>query len=456
MTGCRLEDVCFIGRQTTDADPSRTDVSTFVIADHPRERRSARVRSKIGKITFKDLDAENMSIERCEITGDVLFDNCMLSGATFVGDPGHDDELGTRRVEGELRFINGCDLTAAEFNGLSFTDVHSLRIADCDAGGSLFLDVAMNGERSRPAAVFERTDLSGALILGSSLRHVEFVGENDAEGFASTLMPTLTVKPGPKKGKHLPAVFSQVGFRDIAMPGFVFQEISVEDDIRFEHCDLGGGTIGRLDKRNTERLRATGDLHFIDCRMDAIEFSFLQFTDESIKIRGCDCKGALFQEIGFDLVSNKEDGLLVEASDMTGALFLDCQITRATFSGASREDLSPGVTMTFRESKGDRADLGHTSIENYVLDGGSFEGLAITGSVDIRNCSLLRTKFEDIEFEGEAHLDISESDLLYAQVDPRLVSDQRHFRMTDHQRAGVESLLPHQALLQLQSLPESS
>jgi uncharacterized protein YjbI with pentapeptide repeats len=455
MTGCTLEDVSFVGRTSTSDDPERSDASTFVISDRPAERRSERVPSNIADITFKDLDAENMSMERCNIRGDVRFENCMLSGATFLGDPGVQDKLGTRHVEGRLIFEKGCDLSAAEFNGLSFSNEHPLRISDCTAGAALFHDVSMSGSGPAAlAAVIERSDLSGASLLGCALRWVSFCGTSDDDGKALTPMPTMTVKPHVKRGLTLPAVLSRVRFENIAMPGFVFQEISIEDDVAFEGCDLGGGTIGRLDRNCSDRLEATGDLHFADCRMDAIEMSFLQFTDESIRIRNCDCKSALFQEIGFDLESNREDGLLVDSSDMSGVLFLDCQITRARFSGKSSRKLSKAVTMTFRETKGDRADLGHTTIENYILDGGTLEGLAILGALEIRNCSLLRTKFEDLEFLGDAYIDITSSDLLYAQVDPRLVSDEVHFRMTQEQRDAAACQLEHESLLKLQAIAE--
>lgn len=440
MKGCVLEDVHFKGHEA--ADGTRTDISAFSITDRPADSRHRKgVPSKISNIAFTNLDAENLSIERCHIQGNIDFHKCMLSGATFLGDPGVSGA--TRRANGSVAFDRKCDLTAVEFSGLAFVDGNTLTFDDCDLGGAVFYDVQIHGlDAEHPGGVFTRCDLAGALFLGADLRHVHFLGQSDKLDDA----PTLVARPGRKAGKRLPTVMDSVLFRWMAMPGFVFEDVRVDGDICFDSCDLGGGTIGHVNPKDTSRITVGGDLSFENCRMDAIELNHLQFTDESIQIKSSQCDNARFHEIGFELVREQEDGLLIDDSNMSGALFLDCEIKRATLSGITGE-LTEARAVMFHESENDRAELSSALIENYVLDGGLFEGLVITGEVIFRSCSLLRTKFSGLDFDEGAVIDVRESDLLYAQIDAELLESTDRFLLTHEQREALSVMMPFEESL---------
>jgi len=433
--GCTFEDVTISGP---------ADVSTFVISDKPRTARTKHVPSTIARLRFENLDAENISIERCTIIDDITFSNCMLSGATFVGD------AKTRRLRGDMIFIDDCDLSAAEFRNLHFTADHQLRIKGCRAQGAFFREVAIVGEGAdRPAGLFDQTNMAGALIWGCTLSFCRFTGTSEARAS----MPTLVMRPiidESSKEIGVPTRVSNLVFMDVDMPGFLMQDVEVTDDLEFLRCDVGYGSVGQSSGRSDNRLRVRGDLIFDDCDMTAIEFSALQFTDESVRIRNSICNSAMFYDVRFDRRSEREVGLLIDNSDLTGALFWDCEITRAQFRGKSDTSPTPAISMTFRKTEGDRAVLGDVVIENYVLDGGAFEGLSLVGPVRVTNCSALRTKYTDLVAENGGFLDLRESDVLYAQVDDDLLANGDTVRFTAAQKEAAGCQKAYEGQLRFQ------
>jgi len=266
-------------------------------------------------------------------------------------------------------------------------------------------------------------------------------------------MPTLVMRPIIDEGSkeiRVPTRVSNLVFEDVVMPGFMLQDVEVSDDLEFLRCDVGYGSVGQSSGRNEIRLRVRGDLIFDECDMTAIEFSALQFTDESMRIRNSVCNSAMFYNVRFDRRSEREVGLLIDNSDLTGALFWDCEITRAQFKGESENKPTPAISMTFRKTEGDRAVLGDVVIENYILDGGAFEGLSLVGPVRVTNCSALRTKYTDLVAENGGFLDLRESDVLYAQVDDDLLAGDETLLFTEVQKEAAGSQKVYEARLRFQ------
>lgn len=437
--GCTFEDVTFAG--TAD---NRMDASSLVISDRPKTDRTPRVPSVLARLRFENLDAENMSLERCKVIDDIVFKDCMLSGATFSGDSR------TRRLEGDMIFTDDCDLSATEFRKLDFTSEHQLQMVGCRGQGAFFREVTFSGDPGgQPAGVFTETDLAGALFWGCDMTHCRFSG---IPGEPAD-MATLTIRPivdRKTRDVRVPARVARLTFEHVNMQGFLLQDVEILDDIFFTDCDAGYGSIGRKDPSKWGRLRAHGDLVFDRCDMTAIEFSGIQFTDESLRILDSVCTSAMFWDVGFDRESEREVGLLVEASDLTCALLRDCEITRALMTGKSADEPSRAVSMTFIETKGDRAVLGDVVITNYVLDGSSFEGVSLVGPVRIVDSSLLRTKFTDLLTEEGGYLDVHESDLLYAQIDESLIADEAALIVTGPQRMAAESQRHYEDSLRFQ------
>ncbi len=447
MVDCTLDGVAFTGPLDTQDGRQRGPASAFTIRGRPDSETPCR----IANVSFKGLQADNLSIEGCEIDGDLSFEDCILTGAEIVGYGGGKMASEAREIGGSITFKSGCDVSATKFAGLRFSAAHMLEMSDCVARGTLFSDVAFLGDSLvRPAAVFHCSDLGGASFIGSELRGARFSGLVDEAGRPQTPMPSLVVLRGGG-GTTLRPALAQVAFENMLMPGFVCRDVAIDGDVTFKNCDLGGGGITQTDDGQSTRLSVKGDLCFENCVMDAIEFSRLEFHDEPLRIAGCDCKGALFNKLAFLSEGEQDNGLLVDRSDLSGALFLDCQISHSRLMGDSSKHRSEALSVSFRETPGHSASLSDLVVQDYDLDGATFQGVAVKGSLVFRGCSLLRAKFSDLAIEADAILDLTRSDLLYAEVDPQLIEDKARFRITGEQRKAILAQREHEDILRLGS-----
>lgn len=443
MVACTLRDVDFDATEAASA-------TAFTIRGRAGEDGSIVAPSYLANLNFKGLELKNLTIEGCEIEGDITFDACSLVGAELIGLSNTDSPA--REIGGTVLLENGCDASAMKFATLHLTPEHPLLLRDSALSGALFEDVDFEGEGlDSPAGVFTHTVMGGSSFLGCRLHGVRFEGATDQNGDPATGMPSLVILPGQDLAGVEPSI-GCVAFENMFMPGLTIRDVPITDDVRFVNCDLGGSGIVASVTDDLLRLPVDGELAFAGCVMDAFEFSRLRFSERPLRMVDCDCNGALLRGIVFPETSGGDGNWLVSNSDLRGALLLDCQATGVRLSGMSASGRSSALSLAVRgtgESPVSPAFIGDWLVEGYDLDGAVFEGLDASGVIAFKDCSLLRSKFARLELAEAARVDVRQSDVLYAEVDLGLADDTNRFLLTEDQRQALSDQAKHEDILRI-------
>jgi len=141
--------------------------------------------------------------------------------------------------------------------------------------------------------------------------------------------------------------------------------------------------------------------------------------------------GTIFPSDGAD----GQPALLMNAVDLRGCVFAGCALPTASFTGGGEDaPLTPAWGLVFRGNQ-----VGEVAFSQYDCDGASFETVDVQRRLSFEDCSLLRSKFSGITASHEgAMLDLSTSDVLYAEIDDALL-DSPSIAIRPEQREASKS-----------------
>lgn len=428
--GCELRDTVFLGKKTESVGIDRTESMTLVIRHI--ESDDGPILSVLDTVRFLDLDLNNASYMRCRIEGPVTFENCDLSGGTFAGS--HED--GSSRIAGHLRFRDGCQLTAMEFNTLNFTG-WDFEISDCSAAGVYFYDVTLAPDkRDGHVARFTRTDMPGSVFKGCRIHGVLFEGAPKKLASLETLVFRGT--------SELSSTLGNCSFEKITMENFTFDSVAIDGPLSFSESKLTGGTVG---SDNPLRPMQIGGDFIIEneCDISAIEFKNCRFEDNaSLIMRGGSCRGALFDNLVTGGTPVKP-AVNMDGVDLSGTVFLGCTLGTVLCSGVGKGGiLTPAWGLVIRGGECP-ARIGNVVFNGYDCDGGSFRDIAIAERLEFQNCSLLRVELSNITaLSEEAQVDVRTSDVLYAEIGGDLLDGSAPAISSSLPRDGILVILPGQ------------
>jgi len=415
--GCELRHAMLAGSGQLAVDESSTlnVARTVVMKDGPN------LPMVLDDVRFKDLDMENFSLENCTVEGPIGLDACKLSGGTIRSARGSVSKA--RTLRGSLTFENGCDLTALEFNGLDFTS-SSLVVRDCAAASLYFEDVRLpstgNGSwRAEfagchmPGVLFQFCDVHGLWVHGTN-----FHPEPKA--------PTFIVRGGHEAGS-----FGDCRFEDTDLENFTFEAVVIDGPIEFVRCKLSGGTLAGLpaDRESGclgEPLRIKAWLTFSHgCDLAAVEFESVAFEGGGLVVTDSSCNGMLLRDVDASTVGDKAV-MTFDRTTLAGAVVLNSRIHGLRVQGQRvTRDLSSCQGLTIRSTTDRSAALGDAVFANLNLDGLVLENVSLTGRVCFPGCSLLRSRFAGLQRKSaDGIVDLTDSDLLYADVDHLLRGEQ--------------------------------
>lgn len=430
FVGCHLPGTCFKGeirQRKDDLPPSLTPCQTVVIKGTPG------LHSFLADAHFANLNMEGFTFSDCQLKGDIEFDDCQLSGGTIEFGP--DSSLDARLIRGRLWFHNHCDLAALEFDNLDFSEGR-LEVEDSRAASLLLSGVTLpSTEDAQPRARFADCFMPGVLFDNSTVHGLHLLG---SEGKPPAHASALIVRGGS---------FGECVFCNANLENVTFEDVEIDGDLRFEACSLAGGTIACVRPKDTSGTPNTmlvrADLVFTQkCNLRAVEFRGVVFEQGRLIVRDGFCDGMIMVGVTARSQEGNEPVIELTSTSLNGLILLGCDISGLVATGQRTENsLTLGWGVEVR--KGDKSmALGNAKFTDLDLDGLVMQGVEVDGLVTFARCTLLRSLFADITSRSEAgRIDVSQSDLLFAQVDEQLRSSAATIspilRMGDGQLDGV-------------------
>ena len=165
----------------------------------------------------------------------------------------------------------------------------------------------------------------------------------------------------------------------------------------FERCSLDGATVGaEPDKDGNLNYVNADNLVFKNCDLSGMEMKNIRFLNGSLELKASSAKGAVFEHI---ILPKKADGNRATFNDvdLTGAVFLGCELYDTEFLGIPHSEDDPKYTtealmLVFRN-----LDSGDSSIPtvldnvhfSYIdMENFSFLRCHINGSIEFSHCNL--------------------------------------------------------------------
>ena len=273
--------------------------------------------------------------------------------------------------------LDSCDLSRTMFRDCLFGAATVLK--GCTLDGALFEDSEMSG------ATFDRCSLDGAAIsagcdatgvtfLGGSMRFADFKGASFAD-----------------------CTFQGADGAQLAMRNLQLVGCTLSGTTTFTACALDGATIGvQADESESEpEPMRPGDLVLAQCDLKGAEFTSMHFHDHALKMTDTTARGAIFVDVTFDA---RDDGLALEFEDvdLTGAVFIACQLRTAAFRGAERlrdgsereATKTPAHTLVFKSAKWQPSILDQVEFSAYDMENFSLLDCLLEGPVSFDYCSL--------------------------------------------------------------------
>ena len=434
FVGCRLPRACFAGdrrlREETGPD-SATPCKTIVIKGLPG------LPALLVGARFSRLDMENFTFSECELRGDIEFDDCELSGGTIKASP--DSESGARKVLGNLRFRNDCDLAAVELSGLDFSD-GSLELTDCRAPSLRLQGINLP---SRPGGA-PRASLVGCHSPGLLFQDCVVHG---LEVRGSEARPRPSVAALIVRGDRLRS-FGDCSFRDVDLENFTFENVEIDGHLEFRNCSLAGGSIAgasatsEAEESGRTALIVQADLRFTEgCNVRAVEIRTVDFEGGRLLVSDSACDGMIL----IDVLARSLGGrpvIEMTRTSLEGVVLDGCNISGLVVSGLRTESsLTGGQGMTVRSNERPMR-LGNATLEDLDLDGLVMDDVTVDGSITFARCTLLRSRFTRIRpLTDRDFIDVSETDLLFSQIDEQILASVKTsspvLRMGDGQLDGA-------------------
>ena len=287
----------------------------------------------------------------------------------------------------------GCTIHGVDFSGLTlrhcdlsrtlFVDCvfdSATKFVDCELIAALFRDCSMSGTRLEgcdldSAAISSGCVFDGVTIEGGSFRFAEARGAilRDCR-FEGT--------PGAP----------------LAMRNILLVNCSLEGTTEFTECSLDGATIGtEAERGDTDQdavMLTPGHVSFERCDLKGAELSSMDFGAHSMTLVDTIARGAVFTELTFDRRDRGEVAVRFDDVDLTGAVFIGCELRHASFTGVERArqgtkpSLTPCRTLVMKSVPGlpmvlDDARFAHLDMENF-----SFENCVVEDPITFAHCSL--------------------------------------------------------------------
>lgn len=409
FVGCSLPRARFEGaaRDRGTGAPAMTPCATVVFKGVPG------LPASLSGTRFANLQMDNFTISDCELTGDVEFESCQLSGGTIVGDPESENDVA--HVRGCLRFHSGCDLAALEMNGLDFSE-GTIEVVDSAAPSLLFLGVNLpEAPEGKHRILLSGCEMPGLLFLDCAVHGLVMEkGSSNAKASA----PTLIVRGGNRFRS-----FGNCVFHDADLENFTFENVVVNGPLWFTGCALSGGTVGGYsdEAQGRQPLRVEADMAFADgCDLAAVELRTVDFIDSHLTITDSACDGMILIDVTSESVVGRP-GIEITDTSLNGVVVLGSRIAGLTVTGSrDRGSLTTAWGLTIRSGSTPMV-LGDAAFTNMDLDGLVVKDVRLEGPVTLTGCTLLRSLFADIQAGNDAAcIDVRESDLLFTQVDEPL------------------------------------
>jgi uncharacterized protein YjbI with pentapeptide repeats len=213
------------------------------------------------------------------------------------------------------------------------------------------------------------TSLDGVGVLGGSMRFAELTNANLANcSFAAK----------EQDSDRLP------------MRNMQIVDCEFTGSLQFTRCSLDGATIGAQ-----ERARITPDaLSFTDCDLKGAEVTAMHFGLKPLTFDGGTARGAVFLDVTFDEGASSPSGLLFQDVDLTGAVFISCELRHASFVGVERErdgenkvTKTPTATLVIKNGENPSV-LSDVEFSNLDMENFSFVDCDIAGPVSFSACEL--------------------------------------------------------------------
>lgn len=421
--GCTFTGTTF---ESCDLDVIRIATSTLenvtITGENMRSATVAecRVRQlRFAGIAEKPLTMRNFELLDCKLEERVTFELCSLDGATI----GTDADAAPGRVipAGDMTFID-CDLAGAEFSNLSF-ERGRLELHGGAARGAVFTRIITGKAAATGGCLFDAVALTGAVFLACELRSSEFRGTEVPVGNTQmTEASTVVFRQLGSDDDSSPTILDDVLFRNLDMENFSIDGCSIEGPIVFDNCRASGGTIRGSKTNASQRVR--GSITFRGgCDLAALELNALDLTGETLNIDGCKAPGIYFEKVTLAGRGARWSARFLQ-TDMPGALFLDCHIEHASFSG-SDEKKSALDSLVIRGTEDGASTIANCQFDRVSMESFTIENSTVAGEIEFRNSILAGGTIGNSNVEGEverkpmrvnATLRFEESDLRAFEV----------------------------------------